>query len=78
MSFLFTSAALYSPPHKQVFWRPLMIAYSFVLVNLFRGKSLLEIKNILKESFPTTVGSVNDFTRQDSINLLHKSKLRSR
>mmetsp|Transcript_66009 Transcript_66009/g.113466 ORF Transcript_66009/g.113466 Transcript_66009/m.113466 type:complete len:222 (+) Transcript_66009:24-689(+) len=39
----------------QVFWRPLMIAYSFVLVNLFRGKSLLEIKNILKESFPTTV-----------------------
>jgi len=30
----------------QLFWRPLMIAYSFVLMNFLKGKSLKEIADV--------------------------------
>lgn len=39
----------------QLFWKPLIIAYSFVLMNLLKGKSVKEIAGIMRESYASTV-----------------------
>jgi hypothetical protein len=39
----------------QLFWRPLLIAYSFVLMNVLKGKSWAQIREIFKASYAGTV-----------------------